>query len=204
MYIRIFLSALLFVLTFTTDIFALADISLSHNTLFLMRVKGVPAGSSREPIYMGQASYLHDVGKGFKIGTKLGAGGTNDVKFKTLPKGEINPKEVDGKYQILLRSAMLGGSYNQSINEKVSWNSKIFFGCSWIDFDFKPLNYTYRSRGISCFTSELSTGVQYLFTKRFGVGLDVGYKYTMEIEPLKDIKLDLSGVTFALGLSYKI
>jgi hypothetical protein len=55
-----------------------------------------------------------------------------------------------------------------------------------------------------CFIGELSTSVQYLFTKRFGVGLDVGYRYTPEITPSKDIKIDFSGPTFALGLNYKI
>jgi hypothetical protein len=199
MYIRIFLSVLLFILTFTTNIFALGDISLSHNTLFQMRVKGVPAGSSRESVYMVQASYLHDVGKGFKIGAVLGAGGTNDVKFKDLQNSK------DGKkYRILLCSAMLGGSYNQSLGEKVSWNSKLFFGCSWVDFE-QSLNSTYRFiREISCFTLELSTGVQYLFTKSFGVGVDVGYRYTSEIEPLKNIELDLSGVVGTFNLIYKL
>ena len=202
MYIKIFLTVLLFGLCFTTNIFALGDISLCHQTIFPTHVKNLTERKRGEAMYMMQVGYLHDVRKGFKIGARFGYGGTNEIQFKTFPEDEA--KEIDGKYTILSHYIMLGGSYNKSVSEKVNWNSNLFLGCSWVDFDFKPLNYTYSSERISCFTSELSTGVQYFFTKRFRVGLDVGYRYTSEIEPLKDIKLDFSGATFALGLSYKI
>jgi hypothetical protein len=43
-------------------------------------------------------------------------------------------------------------------------------------------------------------GAEYFLTMRFGVGVEVGYRYTPEIEPLKDIKLDLSGVVWILNL----
>jgi hypothetical protein len=55
-----------------------------------------------------------------------------------------------------------------------------------------------------CSILDSSIGVEWFFTKRFGVGFDFGYRFTPEISPSKNIKLDFSGAIFALNLNYKV
>jgi hypothetical protein len=98
--------------------------------------------------------------------------------------------------------------------KKVTWNSKLFFGYGRVNFDStvrsgedKRIIYPRTiKKSIDCFIADLSVGMKYLFTKRFGAGVDVGYRYMPEIVLSKsdDVKIDLSGMTVALNLSYKV
>jgi hypothetical protein len=86
---------------------------------------------------------------------------------------------------------MLGGSYNESIGDKIDVNSKLFFGSGRANFksefslkenkeivDSKKIN-----ENADCFIAELSVGVRYFFTKtkKFGVGVDLGYRYIPKV-----------------------
>ncbi|MCA6073225.1 MAG: hypothetical protein LE178_06880, partial [Endomicrobium sp.] len=60
-----------------------------------------------------------------------------------------------------------------------------------------------------CFVADISIGAQYWLTKRLGLGLDLGYRFTPETEiEGKKIRqkriVDFSGLTTKLSLSYKI
>jgi hypothetical protein len=45
-------------------------------------------------------------------------------------------------------------------------------------------------------------GAEYVLTKRYKLGLDVGYRFTLETTIAEDIKLDFSGFTTALSWSF--
>jgi hypothetical protein len=108
---------------------------------------------------------------------------------------------------------MFGGSYTKNISKKFNLNGKAFFGYAFVDFKSKN-SFTNKNlnkkidkelnKTTGCFISDFSIGVEWLFTKRLGTGFDVGYRFTPEVSPSKDIKLDFSGFVWSLGVSYKI
>jgi hypothetical protein len=153
------------------------------------------------------ACYMQDICNDWKIGARASIAASkvhllreafSSIEGKSYPKEKIY-------FDTDLKAAMIGGSYNKSVSEKINLNGKLFFGCSFIYFS--PQGYSapfVSTKRATCFIAELSTGIQYLFTKKFGIGFDVGYRFTPEIEVSEAIKLNFSGVTGALNLSYKV
>lgn len=156
--------------------------------------------------------YMHGICNNYKIGARLGVMGK---EINVTPNRKDFPFiENNNSYcEIVTVPIMLGGSYSKSISKKISLNGKSFLGYAPINFKSKNsfTNTNTKEKIVKelnktkgCFILDFSIGTEWLLTKRFGVGLDVGYRFTTEISPSKDIKIDLSGATFALGFSYKI
>jgi hypothetical protein len=157
--------------------------------------------------------YMHGIRNNYKIGTRLGALYKN-INI-TLNSGSVTIKDNDTYCRIIIIPIMFGGSYSKNISKKFSLNGKSFLG--YVPINFRSKNSFVNTskdlnkkivkeldKTIGCFILDFSIGIEWLFTKRFGVGLDVGYRFTPEVMPSKDIKIDFSGATFTLGLSYKI
>jgi hypothetical protein len=223
MYIKIFLSTILFVLSFTTNIFALGDISLGSGTFPIyingvdnMLVNGVK--DSEGDMYISGsteiAEYFHDVKEGFKIGGRLENATTGRVKCRNNLEIKANPNDVDGNCEASLNSVMLGGSYNESISDKININSKLFFGYGRAnfksEFSLRENRETIDSKKINkdadCFIVEVSLGIQHFFTKTktFGVGFDIGYRYMPKVILSEGIELSSLGWMSRLSLIYKI
>ncbi|GHT37046.1 hypothetical protein AGMMS49593_03250 [Endomicrobiia bacterium] len=105
---------------------------------------------------------------------------------------------------------MPGMRLNYDINEKFSLNGKLFAGIAiascniGVDLSgkvkdkLKKLKFKTNDLGAigGCrFGMGVSIGAQYLFTEKFGLGLDLGYR---------PFPSDLSGFTAKLGLNFKI
>jgi hypothetical protein len=156
---------------------------------------------------------MHDIDNNFKIGTRVGATGKN---INLTPHDNlISSIKDDNSYcRIIIIPMMLGGSYSKNIGKNFSLNGKLFLGYASVDFKSKN-SFTLRDNPSSkivkelnktagCFILDSSIGVEWFFAGKFGVGFDVGYRFTPEIMASKNIKLDFSGVTLALNLSYKV
>ena len=156
--------------------------------------------------------YMHGICNDYKVGARLGVIGKK-INFILDCKGSPSIENNNSYCEIIAVPMMFGGSYSKNISEKFILNGKSFLGCTPINFKSKN-SFTNKdskekiakelNKTTVCFMLDFSVGAEYLFTKRFGIGFDVGYRYTPEITLSKDIKLDFSGATFALGLSYKI
>jgi hypothetical protein len=138
--------------------------------------------------------YMHDICNNYKMGASLGVMG----KRISFINEETNRCMIE--CTIVSVPMMLGGCYNKDIGEKVSLNGKVFLGYTFVDLkSTKEVNKT-----SGCFISDISVGGQYMFTKRFGAGLDVGYRFATDAEIEDNIKLNFSGIKFALNLSCKV
>jgi hypothetical protein len=145
---------------------------------------------------------------------------TSHIVVKTAAKLH----DVKADVKISLIPIMVGGSYNKNISEKFSLNGKLFCGVGLINFEsncsfcYFVLHETQKKwhrhnmvqmyseidENSCCFIADFSVGPQYSFTKRFSIGLDLGYRFTPTTTMPKDIKLDFSGFTSTLSLSYKL
>ncbi|WP_374134086.1 hypothetical protein [Candidatus Endomicrobiellum pyrsonymphae] len=137
-----------------------------------------------------------------------------------LAKGKFSDDVSDDNvsFDFSLVPIMFGGSYNRNISEKFSLNGKLFFGYGLIKHKAKKVwrdelgerrEKTFLDIDGGCFVADISIGAQYWLTKRLGLGLDLGYRFTPETEiEGKKIwqkrKVDFSGLTTKLSLSYKI
>jgi hypothetical protein len=159
--------------------------------------------------------YMHDIDNNFKIGARVGVT-RKKVIFTPTPKGklDLSIKDNNSYCKIMIMPMMFGGSYSRNIGRNFSLIGKSFLGYALVDFKSKN-SFTLRdtssekiakelNKTTGCFILDSSIGVEWLFTKRFGIGFDVGYRFTPEIEVSKAIKLNFSGVTVALNLSYKV
>jgi hypothetical protein len=168
-----------------------------------------------------------------------------EVEYITYADGQETGRRkehvnVDGDGDISCDSSlvpiMFGGSYNKNISDKFSLNGKLFFGYGLIKHKLKSddhrteaieatgIKETVRQKSTldlngGCFVADMSIGAQHWLTKRLGLGLDLGYRFTPKTE-LKGKwrnervargeeeedrkKVDFSGLTAKLSLSYKI
>jgi hypothetical protein len=101
---------------------------------------------------------------------------------------------------------MFGGMYRTKISENFEFDTKFFIG-----------NGLYYRRGkvegqknqedyltASCLGCDLSTGMRYNFTRRFGLGLYLGYRHCLDIQHKTDDKFNLSGVQATLNFCFKL
>ncbi|MDR2067323.1 MAG: outer membrane beta-barrel protein [Endomicrobium sp.] len=99
-------------------------------------------------------------------------------------------------------SIMVGGRYQTKISKKFEFNTKFFTGTGSYDRkgkvegQQKEESYTTASL-LGC---DLSVGMRYNFTRKFGIGLDLGYRYCCDIQHKTDDKFDLSGYQATLNL----
>ncbi|MDR2351121.1 MAG: hypothetical protein LBD56_00335 [Endomicrobium sp.] len=153
--------------------------------------------------------YMHDINNNFKIGARVGVA-RKKVNFTPTPKGELDLsiKDNNSYCRIMIMPMMFGGSYSRNIGKNFSLNGKSFLGYALVDFKSKN-SFSLRdtssekivkelNKTTGCFILDSSIGAEWLFTKRVGIGFDIGYRFTPEISPSKNIKLDFSGVTLAL------
>jgi hypothetical protein len=113
-----------------------------------------------------------------------------------------------------------GVNYNLNIDEKLSLNGSLFAGYGIAKYkisettsslrnkrnELVPRNGRTLSSADGCYVGEASLGAQYLLAKGLALGLDVGYRYTSDVE-IKEyfpLRLNFSGITARLTLSYKI
>ena len=181
---------------FITKAFGTGDFSLWCE-------RSVPKIPQMDEVAAWGVDYMHDIHDSWKIGARVEYLGGEFSTVSSNVKVHCNP---------YFKAVMIGGGYNKSIGKNFNLNGKSFLGCSFVHVHPKEIPYTISSKifdVVPRFVGELSMGIQYLFTKRFGLGFDVGYRFVPEItiqdvKGTKDIKIDFSGATFALGLSYKI
>ncbi|GHT51200.1 hypothetical protein AGMMS49990_05020 [Endomicrobiia bacterium] len=157
------------------------------------------------------------MGNVFAVGVDCFFGGDENVKhglraaYLQSGKRKIfmskNGVPIDGASCISsasLISVMPGVKASYDISEKFSLNGKLFAGIaksnrvSGFNLKFAVGNvvniyYTYPF-GYK-FAMDMSVGAQYLFTKKFGLGLDLGYR---------PFPSGFSGFTAKLGLNFKI
>ncbi|GHT39208.1 hypothetical protein AGMMS49593_09770 [Endomicrobiia bacterium] len=152
-------------------------------------------------------------GKGAKVSGKLGnavtvgldyfGSGNKNVKpgfrvayLQSGSKIKMSSHENTTSANVSLISVMSGIKLNRDISEKFSLNGKLFLGRArgrlstengTTGEDFDDVKYL--------FAADVSIGAQYLFTEKFGLGLDLGYR---------PFPSDLSGFTAKLGLNFKI
>ncbi|GHT47327.1 hypothetical protein AGMMS49936_07840 [Endomicrobiia bacterium] len=183
---------------------------------------------------------LFDVSENVKIGPRIaffwnGA----DLKLpdepvyknKEYPWNEIKREIIPGKHptyfeaDTVLVPVMLGGSYNQKINEEFSLNGKLFLGVGFIntttcryngsldhlyckfesESNLMMLPNSSVKKSARCFVANPSIGVQWVDEKNTKLGLDVGYLYTPATKSgFKDSKLDFSGFTVNICAHHKI
>ncbi|GHT65083.1 hypothetical protein AGMMS50222_03710 [Endomicrobiia bacterium] len=99
-----------------------------------------------------------------------------------------------GENRISSASVMFGVRSDYDIGEKFNLNGKLFV-------DILEFNNTKKRSGIKVggviflFGVDPSVGLQYLFTEKFGLGLDLGYRLS---------PTPFSGFTAKLGLNFKI
>jgi hypothetical protein len=149
---------------------------------------------------------LFGIGKDFKIGPRLCSEYADCELVSKEALASSTNKIRKGVCSTNAYSIMLGGSYSKNISEKFRVNGKIFLGADYVRFYCPSLIGDKKNlkKFKSCFISDLSLGIEWLFTKRIGIGFDFGYRFTPEVVPSKDIKLDFSGFVYNLGVSYKI
>ncbi|GHT51787.1 hypothetical protein AGMMS49990_06830 [Endomicrobiia bacterium] len=150
-----------------------------------------------------KVSISGDMDNAFTVGLDYFFGDNENAKpgFRVdyLRSGEKKMSSNKGKstsIRISLSSAMFGGRANYDISEKFSLNGKLFVGIAsvtsiintGIDEKNEDLGY--------CFVVDPSVGAQYLFTEKFGLGLDLGYRLFSSEGP--------KGFTAKLGLNFKI
>ncbi|GHT58112.1 hypothetical protein AGMMS50233_11380 [Endomicrobiia bacterium] len=103
--------------------------------------------------------------------------------------------------RVSLASIMPGIRLSYDVSEEFSLNGKLFAGIAVADNNFKlgskheSLDKFEISSSRTAFAMDTSVGAQYLFTKKFGLGLDLGYR---------PFPSDFSGFTAKLGLNFKI
>jgi hypothetical protein len=156
---------------------------------------------------------LYNTEEDFKVGIRLACldGGLKYKKF-TIEKESKKDVKLEGSYEASSFFMMYGGSYSKKISKKLNLNGKLFFGVNFINFkseqsvfvENKNIDTKKVNEDVVCFVSDFSIGAECLFMKRFGLGFDVGYRFTPEVVPSKDIKIDFSGFVYNLGISYKL
>ncbi|GHT40820.1 hypothetical protein AGMMS49921_02830 [Endomicrobiia bacterium] len=142
--------------------------------------------------------YYFDNDKNVKHGFRVAysRSGEQITTFKRKSDGST----FDVPCRISTIYAMFGGRANYDISEKFSLNGKLFVGIAkanhgfGLDFNGYTVDLADKDDGYSL-AADASVGVQYLFTKKFGLGLDLGYR---------PLPIDLSGFTAKLGLNFKI
>jgi hypothetical protein len=158
--------------------------------------------------------YMHGICNDYKIGARLGALYKDiNITFDLRKEGNLNIEDNNSYCRITVIPVMFGGSYTKKISRKFNLNGKAFLGCAFVDFKSKN-SFTNKNsnekidkelnKTTGCFISDFSIGAEWLFTKRLTIGIDLGYRFTPEVAPSKDIKLDFSGFVWNLGVSYKI
>ncbi|MDR0618136.1 MAG: hypothetical protein LBG23_05215 [Endomicrobium sp.] len=96
---------------------------------------------------------------------------------------------------------MVGGRYQTKISKNFEFNTKLFTGIGTyyregkVEGQQKEESYTTASL-LGC---DLSVGMRYNFTRRFGMGVDLGYRYCCDIQHKTDDKFDLSGYQATLN-----
>ncbi|MCA6070016.1 MAG: hypothetical protein LE180_02720 [Endomicrobium sp.] len=166
---------------------------------------GIKPGDKNAVMAGGETFY--DIGKNFKVCTKmfLVCSGSHKID-QTSPLG----RKIGGNFHSGLIPAMAGVSYNRNISEKFSLNGKLFLGYgatffgshAYVIENGKKNYYKHTSKIGCCFVSDLSVGAEYVLTKRYKLGLDVGYRFTPKTTISDDIKLDFSGLTAALSCAF--
>jgi hypothetical protein len=147
--------------------------------------------------------YMYDIDDSLKIGTRLGVI-SKKINFISGNGDKKTHQAEDNNSQYIVDTmlTMFGVGYSKNISKNVSLNGKTFLGYIFVNFEpKKPLQF---KKNAGCFVLDCLIGIEWIFAEIFGVGCDFGYRLTPEISPSKDIKLNFSGVTFALNLSYKI
>ncbi|GHT57435.1 hypothetical protein AGMMS50233_10770 [Endomicrobiia bacterium] len=231
---------------FAANVFAV-DVDLGFGVgQFVSRIKSLKVVREQLPVrlqlnhdsspLMFNVDCLFGVSENVKIGPRIAFFQNSadltlpDAKVRICGKIDPNKHPMYSQTSAVLVPVMLGGSYNQKLDERSTiFNGKLFLGIGFINtttcrytgsFDgttdklesgsnLMMLPNTSVEKSARCFVANPSIGVHFEFPKdaRVGldVGLDVGYLYTPATKSgFKDIKLDFSGFTVNLGLTIKI
>ncbi|GHT49294.1 hypothetical protein AGMMS49936_11900 [Endomicrobiia bacterium] len=153
--------------------------------------------------------YYFGNGENVKPGFRVACSQSCDTK--KISVGSVNSDDAYVSMRTSLGSVMPGIRLNYDINEKFSLNGKLFAGIAiascniGVDLSgkvkdkLKKLEFDKTDDLVAIggcrFGMDVSIGAQYLFTEKFGLGLDLGYR---------PLLLDFSGFTAKLGLNFKI
>jgi hypothetical protein len=103
------------------------------------------------------------------------------------------------------QSFMSGCKYRIWRNKNFEFDTKFFIGlgrysCEGnVEGQKEKMMYEVASSWVC----DLSVGLKYNLTKRFGIGVDLGYNYSQGYEYKTDDKFNLSGMSVTLGLISK-
>ncbi|GHT63887.1 hypothetical protein AGMMS50222_03020 [Endomicrobiia bacterium] len=141
--------------------------------------------------------YYFGNGENVKPGFRVAYSQSCDTK--KISVGSVNGDDAYVSIMASLGSVMPGIRLNYDINEKFSLNGKLFAGIAMTSYnigvDLSGKTNDLVAIGGCRFAADVSIGAQYLFTEKFGLGLDLGYR---------PFPSDLSGFTAKLGLNFKI
>jgi hypothetical protein len=167
----------------------------------------------------GRVAYLKANKWDKKLRTEDNINFSLDKGVIVFPAKEVS--DVTNKVGTSLIPIMVGGEYKKNISEKISLNGKLFAGYGLISFDYEyksdykvyrisdgSLAYREEDKNDKdetkgCFVADISVGTEYSFTKKWGLGIDVGYRFTPKTKVEDGFKVDFSGLTTALNLNYK-
>ncbi|GHT51197.1 hypothetical protein AGMMS49990_05010 [Endomicrobiia bacterium] len=156
-------------------------------------------GSTNNAFTVG-VDYFFGNGENVKPGFRVAYLRSGEKKISMSENGTV----IDDIYlftRVSLASIMPGIRLSYDISEEFSLNGKLFAGIAVADYNFKlgskyeSLDKSEISLGRTAFAMDMSVGAQYLFTKKFGLGLDLGYR---------PFPSGFSGFTAKLGLNFKI
>lgn len=95
--------------------------------------------------------------------------------------------------------------YHTNISKNFEFDTKFFTGLGWyyrkgqVEGQKEKEEYLTASL-LDC---DLSVGVRYNFTRKFGLGLCLGYRHCFDIEHKTDDKFNLSGFQATLNFCFK-
>ncbi|MDR3071360.1 MAG: hypothetical protein LBU29_02025 [Endomicrobium sp.] len=195
--------------------YATADINVNGSVVDIAKEERPEIKSKCKDALMVGVENFCDVGCGnFKVGVNVS--GLFSVPHE-IDQKTSQGKKIGGNFSSVLFPAMIGASYNRNISEKFSLNGRLFLGYGTALFSSRTYVIEKDKDGVEhknyykhifkdgiCFVSDLSVGVGYALTKKYKLGLDVGYRFTPKTTISEDIKLDFSGFTATLSCTFNL
>ncbi|WP_373477870.1 hypothetical protein [Candidatus Endomicrobiellum devescovinae] len=95
--------------------------------------------------------------------------------------------------------------YHTNISKNFEFDTKFFTGLGWYYREGQVEGQKEKEEYLtaSLLDCDLSVGVRYNFTRKFGLGLGLGYRHCFDIKHKTDDKFNLSGFQATLNFCFK-
>jgi hypothetical protein len=137
----------------------------------------------------GVDALFYDVNKNITLGVRL---------FSL----EVDRKEYEiGTGKCGYGAVLLGGMYHTKISENFEFDTRFFVGSGHYYRKGSVEGQKEKERYLTAFLydCDLSVGARYNFTRKFGLGLCLGYRHCFGIDHKSDDKFNLSGFQTTLN-----